>query len=94
MKIKRVTGEVIEVAVDGDMTLEDLVETIHAKWDLPVNHQRIKFNGKALKKAGMRLVDYGITDDSEVYVTMNLHGGCAGACDICGCGGSCRCDII
>ncbi|EAL60452.1 hypothetical protein DDB_G0293906 [Dictyostelium discoideum AX4] len=90
-------NETIDFEVDQDNTLlVDLKQMIYNKTGTPVNRQSIELENKKLphrydKKSISKL---HINESSNIRVVYVLEGGCCGVgCDICGCGGSCRCSI-
>jgi hypothetical protein len=74
--VKPVDGEATSLEVEGTDTIE-AVKThirIHSITDVPVDQQRLSFNGKELEN-GRTLFEYNIQNGSTLYLSMRMRGG-------------------
>lgn len=72
--IKMLTGDSLAVDRNPQMTVAQLKELISAKQSLPVDQQRLVYQGKQLED-DMTLQDYGIEDNSSIHLILRLRGG-------------------
>ncbi|PRP77623.1 hypothetical protein PROFUN_00484 [Planoprotostelium fungivorum] len=79
------TGEILNVEASNVAEVKSQILSLKG---IPTYHQTILSNGKALEDEAL------LEDGSKVQMSMGLHGGCGMGCDICGCGGGCRCEIL
>ncbi len=77
MKIESVTGKMYEVALDDSWTVKDLNEAIFDLAHIPVDKQRLKFEGNELcpSRSDLTLSTYGMTNDSKITLQCKLNGG-------------------
>lgn len=72
--VKTLTGKTISVDVEPDESVESLKAKIQEKEGVPIDQQRIIFDGKQLDSL-KSLADYDIDDDSTLHLVLRLRGG-------------------
>jgi ubiquitin len=72
--VKTLTGKTISVDVEPDESVESLKSKIQQKEGVPIDQQRLIFDGKQLD-ALKSLSDYDIDDDSTLHLVLRLRGG-------------------
>ncbi|XP_056119805.1 polyubiquitin-like [Rhinichthys klamathensis goyatoka] len=72
--VKNEKGQIHKYEVDVNETVDQLQNKIFRKESVPIDQQRLIYNGKQLE-AGKRLQDYDITSGSTIYMTLRLRGG-------------------
>ena len=72
--LKTLQGKTIPMEVQDGDTIASIKAKIHEKEGIPVDQQRLVFNGKQLEDANS-VSDYGITNDSNVHLVLRLKGG-------------------
>lgn len=72
--VKTLTGKTISVDVEPDESVESLKAKIQEKEGVPIDQQRIIFDGKQLDSL-KSLSDYDIDDDSTLHLVLRLRGG-------------------
>lgn len=73
--MKTLTGKMIEIhSRIGSIFVEDLKRRISESEGIPVDDQRLVFEGKQLEN-GRMLSGYGIKHDSTIYLILKLRGG-------------------
>ena len=72
--VKTLTGKTISVEVEPDESVESLKAKIQEKEGVPIDQQRIIFDGKQLDSL-KSLSDYDIDDDSTLHLVLRLRGG-------------------
>lgn len=72
--VKMLSGETLSIDRDPQMTVHQLKDAIHAKQSVPVDQQRLVFQGKQLED-NMTLQDYGIEANSAIHLILRLKGG-------------------
>ncbi len=96
MRIKKITGEVVELDVDvNQFTMQDLQEEVADRFGIAVGRQQLEFQGKSMKTGGNpTLAQFGISSTDEVMISGQLKGGCSAGANLCGAGAGCRCNIM
>ena len=74
--VKTLTGKTITVRVQPYSYVLDIKQQINDKEGIPVEQQRIIFNGRQLED-GSTLKHYGITDGSILHLVLRLGGRCS-----------------
>lgn len=72
--VKSMTGKVIEVTINTTSLISDVKYVIFEKEGIPVDQQRLVFNGKQLEDK-MSIGSYGISTSSIVHLILRLRGG-------------------
>ena len=72
--IKTLQGKTITLDVSDSDTISSIKEKLHEKEGIPVDQQRLVFNGKQLEDANT-IGDYGIQADSNIHLVLRLRGG-------------------
>lgn len=72
--LKTLQGKTIPMEVQDGDTIASIKSKIHEKEGIPVDQQRLVFNGKQLEDANT-VGDYGIQADSNVHLVLRLKGG-------------------
>ena len=73
---KTMNGQILKIPIDlhefGDY-VEDLKYVVESITGIPVDQQRLVFNGKQLEDS-LKLCKYGIIDNSLIYIIIRLKG--------------------
>lgn len=72
--IKTLQGKSITLEVNDDDTIESVKKKINDIEGIPLDQQRLVFNGKQLEDANT-LKDYMIDADSTIHLVLRLRGG-------------------
>lgn len=72
--LKTLQGKTIPLEVQDSDTILSIKNRIHEKEGIPVDQQRLVFNGKQLEDNNT-INDYGISSDSSVHLVLRLKGG-------------------
>jgi len=72
--IKTLQGKTMPMEVQDTDTIGSIKNRIHEKEGIPVDQQRLVFNGKQLED-NLKVSDYGISQDSAVHLVLRLKGG-------------------
>lgn len=72
--LKTLQGKTIPMEVQDSDTIASIKSKIHEKEGIPVDQQRLVFNGKQLEDNNT-VGDYGIQADSNVHLVLRLKGG-------------------
>ena len=72
--IKTLQGKNITLEVGDNDTIDSIKAKIFEKEGIPVDHQRLVFNGKQLED-GNTIADYQIGPDSSIHLVLRLRGG-------------------
>lgn len=74
--IKTLTGKNLELVVPISCTVYDLMEEILMSEGIPIDQQRVIFEGKQLTGyEEMTLINFGITNNSVIHLVLRLRGG-------------------
>lgn len=71
--IKTLTGKNIVCSLDPQMTILSVKQQIESQEHIPVDQQRLVFQGKQLED-GHTLESYGIINDSTLHLVLRLRG--------------------
>lgn len=76
--IKTLQGKTMTMDVSDSDTIESVKNRIHEKEGIPVDQQRLVFNGKQLEN-NFKISDYGISTEtgspSTIHLVLRLRGG-------------------
>ncbi|XP_051971958.1 polyubiquitin-like [Xyrauchen texanus] len=72
--VKNEKGQTKTYDVDVNETVDQLQQKIYNKESVPVDQQRLIYNGRQLE-SGMKLLEYNITSGSTIHMTLRLRGG-------------------
>jgi len=72
--IKTLAGQTITLEVDDNDTIDSIKKQIADKEGIPVDQQRIVYNGKQLED-GSTVSSYNIVSDSTLHLVLRLRGG-------------------
>ena len=72
--IKTLTGKTLCLSVNSNDTVNEIKQKIQQKEGIPLEQQRLVFNGKQLED-GNTIADYGIQADSSIHLVLRLRGG-------------------
>lgn len=72
--IKTLSGKTIPMDVNDSDTIGTIKQRIFEKEGIPVDQQRLVFNGKQLED-GMTIGSYGIESESNIHLVLRLKGG-------------------
>jgi len=72
--IKTLQGKNITLDVSDTDTIQSIKDKIRDIEGIPVDQQRLVFNGKQLEDANT-IADYGIEADSSIHLVLRLRGG-------------------
>ena len=74
VKVKTLTGKVINIKFIGELTCEELKALIMEEIGLPIDLQRLIFRGIQLEDARM-LKDYDMYNEASIHLVSRLRGG-------------------
>ncbi|XP_060763894.1 polyubiquitin-B-like [Neoarius graeffei] len=72
--VKNEKGQIKTYNITDDETVDQLMAEICQIEGVPVDQQRLIYNGQQLK-SGRKLKDYNIISGSTIYMTLRLRGG-------------------
>ena len=72
--VKTLQGKNITLDVNDDDTVESIKKKINDIDGIPIDQQRLVFNGKQLENTNT-IKDYGIESDSTIHLVLRLQGG-------------------
>lgn len=72
--IKTLQGESLPIDYNGAMKIGDLKNMIHSERQIPVDQQRLIFQGKQLEDDNT-LADYNIETGSNIHLVLRVKGG-------------------
>lgn len=71
LHIKTLVGKIYTIEVAPDFTIENVKSTISYQTAIPINQQRLMYNGKTLVD-NRTISDYHIAPDSTLTLIMEL----------------------
>ncbi|EJW03832.1 hypothetical protein EDEG_01876 [Edhazardia aedis USNM 41457] len=75
LKIKTVSGKVIEIEVDSEDTVKELKQRIEEVERIPPVQQKLIFNGAIFTNDEKKLGDYNLKNGNVVHMVLALRGG-------------------
>ncbi len=72
--IKTLSGKTLTLDISSNESISNIKNKIHEKEGIPVDHQRLVFNGKQLEDTES-VGSYGITSESNLHLVLRLKGG-------------------
>lgn len=72
--VKTLTGETMTIAYNKDYNIGDLKNYIQTKKGIPVDQQRLIFQGKQLDDVNT-IGDYNIVANSNIHLVLRVKGG-------------------
>ncbi len=69
--VKTLVGKSYTIEVSADFTIENVKSTISYQTTIPINQQRLMYNGKTLVD-NRTIADYRIAPDSTLTLIMEL----------------------
>lgn len=72
--VKTLQGKTMTLDISEDDTIDAIKQKITDKEGIPVDQQRLIFNGKQLEQ-GMTARDYSLEDGSNIHLVLRLRGG-------------------
>jgi len=72
--VKTLQGKTMTLDISEDDTIDAIKQKITDKEGIPVDQQRLIFNGKQLEQ-GRTASDYGLEDGSNIHLVLRLRGG-------------------
>ena len=76
--IKTLQGKSITLSIADEDTIESVKQKIFEKEGIPIDQQRLVFNGKQLED-NQTIGSYGLEDSSSVHLVLRLRGGTIGS---------------
>lgn len=73
--VKTLTGKNIVVDYDPNMTVRELKEYINSSSNIPIDQQRLIFQGKQMDNDDYTINDYHVVKDASVHLVLKLRGG-------------------
>ncbi|CAG8611305.1 2580_t:CDS:1, partial [Ambispora leptoticha] len=73
--VKTLSGQILNLNPQLLDRVEKVKELIREKIAIPVEHQRLIFQGRTLANY-KSLIEYEVTEKSTLYLFLSLHGGC------------------
>lgn len=73
--VKTLTGKNIVVDFDPNMTVRELKEYINSSSNIPIDQQRLIFQGKQMDNDNYTIGDYNVVKDASVHLVLKLRGG-------------------
>lgn len=72
--VKTLSGKTLSMKVQGTDTIQKLKEMINDREGVPVDQQRLIFQGKQLDD-NKTLTDYGVQSENTIHLVLRLRGG-------------------
>jgi hypothetical protein len=72
--VRNLAGNHLVFSYSPDIPISQIKQTIFENENIPVDHQRLIFQGKQLEDA-KKLSDYGIQSNSTIHLVLRLRGG-------------------
>lgn len=72
--VRNLAGSLLVFSYSPDTPISQIKQTIFENENIPVDHQRLIFQGKQLED-NKKLSDYGIQSNSTIHLVLRLRGG-------------------
>lgn len=73
--VKTLTGQSIAIDYRADLTVAELKNEVSSREGIPVQQQRLIFQGKQLENDST-LEDYNIQPSNTIHLVLHVKGGC------------------
>ena len=75
VKIKSAeTGDKVEMDLEGDNTIEDIIESVASFWDMPSGAYVLR-RGKKILRGSLMIADSGIVEEDVLELIPDPEGG-------------------
>lgn len=75
IKVKTVSGRILELPVENNTSIEELKIAIDAYEKIPPDQQKLIFNGHILTNKNEELKKYNMQEGNVIHMVLALRGG-------------------